>query len=90
MLSLADFLGSLITFAITPPGRASCTIGFQLGRWICLPSSQHTAFNVLFRQHAEVSPLRLHIAIYDSNGILTVSAIGLDVSLILRTRLTPG
>ena len=75
---------------VTPPGRASCTFGFPLGRWICLPSSQHTAFNVLFRQHAEVSPLRLHIAIYDSNGILTVSAIGLDVSLILRTRLTPG
>ena len=47
-------------------------------------------FNVLFRQHAEVSRLRLHVATWDSNGILTVSAIGLDVSLILRTRLTPG
>ena len=90
MLCLADFLGSKITFAVTQPGRALCTVGLQLGRWICLPSSAPKPFNVLFRQHAEVSRLRLHVATWDSNGILTVSAIGLDVRLILRTRLTPG
>ena len=66
------------------------TIDFQLGWWICLPSSTPTVFNELFRQLAEVSLLRLHIAPIDSNGILTVSAIGLSVRMSLRTRLTQG
>ena len=38
----------------------------------CLP----TSFNLLFRQQAGVSLLRLHIAPGVSNGILTVSSIG--------------
>ena len=49
-----------------------------------------TAFNALFRQCAGVSLLRLHFARMRSNGMLTVSAIGLAFRLILRTRLTPG
>ena len=49
-----------------------------------------TAFNALFRQCAGVSLLRLHFAHMRSNGMLTVSAIGLAFRLILRTRLTPG
>ena len=70
--------------------KASCTFNLQLGRWICLSSSMPKILNALFRQCAEVSLLRLHIAICASNGILTVSAIGLAFRLILRSRLTPG
>ena len=89
MLSLADFLGSLLTFAIAPPeGFAYCQV--RLSRRICLPRSTPTLFNARFRQCAEVSLLRLHIAMQGSNGILTVSSIGLAVRLILRARLTPG
>ena len=87
---LADFLGSLITGAITSPRRVRCTIGVLLMGWICLPHSTHTPFNPLFRQGAAVSLLRHHITRCGSNGILTVSAIGLAFRLILRTRLTPG
>ena len=49
-----------------------------------------TPFNGLFRQSAEVSLLRLHIAPRDSQGMLTLSAIGLAYRLSLRSRLTPG
>ena len=87
---LADFLGSMITRAIPAPRREKGTFCFQLIRWICLPQSTPTTFNVLFRQDAAVSLLRLHIAQYQGHGILTVSAIGLAVRLNLRTRLTPG
>ena len=47
-----------------------------------------TLFNLLFRLQADVSLLRLRITLTFSNGILTVSAIGLAVRLNLRTRLT--
>ena len=87
---LAGFLGSLVTGAITSPRRVRCTIGVLLTGWICLPRSTHTPFNPLFRQGAAVSLLRHHITRCGSNGILTVSAIGLAFRLILRTRLTPG
>ena len=50
----------------------------------CLP----TSFNLLFRQQAGVSLLRLHVAPIFSNGILTVSSIGCAVRLCLRSRLT--
>ena len=39
---------------------------------------------------AAVSLLRHHVAPCGSHGMLTVSAIGLALRLILRTRLTPG
>ena len=80
----------MITRAIGAPRMDCHTIRFQLGQWICLPSSQPTPFNGLFRQAAAVSRLRLHIAPADSNGMLTVSAIALAIRLKLRTRLTPG
>ena len=89
MLSLADFLGSMLTFAVTLP-EGFVYYKVRLSRWICLPQSAPTLFNARFRQCAEVSLLRLHIAMQGSNGILTVSAIGLAVRLILRARLTPG
>ena len=86
--SLADFLGSLITGAVGLFRRTLRTVRFQLGRWICLPSSSPTPFNRQFRLTATVSLLRPHITRKGSNGILTVSAIALALRLMLRTRLT--
>ena len=59
-LSLADFLGSMITLTVQIARRRSGTVGVQLGRWICLPPSTPTAFNAHFRQRAAVSLLRHH------------------------------
>ena len=87
---LADFLGSLITSSVTSHRSALRTVGFQLKGWICLPLSSPTSFNPLFRQRAAVSLLRLNVTRMISNGILTVSAIGLGLRLTLRTRLTQG
>ena len=47
-----------------------------------------TLFNLLFRQQADVSLLRLPVTNIRSNGILTVSSIGLSSRIILRSRLT--
>ena len=88
--SLADFLDSLITSAVCATRRCCSTVGPGLGAWICLRSSLLTSFNPLFRQGAAVSLLCLHVTRISSNGILTVSAIGLDLRLILRSRLTQG
>ena len=60
----------------------------RLFPWICLRESTSTLFNRLFRQPAVVSLLRLHVTVGGSNGIFTVSAIGLAVRLSLRSRLT--
>ena len=60
----------------------------RLFPWICLRKSKPTPFNRLFRQPAAVSLLLPHVTLKGSNGILTVSAIGLAVRLSLRTRLT--
>ena len=89
-LSLAVFLGSMVTCAIGFPRRGCRTVAFQLGHRICLASSTPTRFNGLFRQPAAVSLLRHHVAPEGSHGILTVSAIGFGLRLSLRTRLTPG
>ena len=89
-LSLAVFLGSLITCTIGLPRGGLRTIGVRLGVWICLHASLPTPVNAAFRRRAAVSLLRHRIAPDGSHGILTVSAIGLAVRLILRTRLTPG
>ena len=88
--SLAVFLGSMITCTISSFRRRCRTIRSQLSGWICLPRSTPTPFNADIRHRAAVSLLRHHVAPYGSHGILTVSAIGLAVRLILRTRLTPG
>ena len=89
-LSLAVFLGSMVTCTIAGSRRNLHTFGVQLGWWICLPSSAPTPFNRQFRLPAAVSLLRHHVAHEGSHGILTVSAIALAVRLMLRTRLTPG
>ena len=80
----------MITSAVSVTRGSCCTVGFGLGAWICLRSSLLTSFNRLFRQTAAVSLLCLHVTRYLSNGILTVSSIGLDFRLILRARLTQG
>ena len=89
-LSLADFLGSLITRAIGSPRRECRTIRVGSGGGFACPHRRlhHSTEN-------SVSPRRFHcsvstIAPHGSNGILTVSAIALAVRLRLRTRLTPG
>ena len=49
----------------------------RLSPWICLWESTPTPLNGLFRQPAAVPLLRLHVTSEGSNGMLTVSAIGL-------------
>ena len=90
ILSLAVFLGSMITCAVGSFRGRCRTVVSQLGEWICLLPSKPTHFNALIRQCAAVSLLRHHVAIHGSHGMLTVSAIGLAARLSLRTRLTPG
>ena len=89
-LSLAGFLGSMITSAIAAPRGGRRTVGFRLRGRICLAPSTPTPFNALFRQRAGVPLLRHRIARHGSHGMLTVSAIGLAFRLILRARLTQG
>ena len=89
-LSLAVFLGSMVTCAVRCPRGDLRTLGFRLGAWICLRASWPTPFNGDFRIPAAVSLLRHRVALNGSHGMLTVSAIGLAVRLSLRTRLTPG
>ena len=90
MLSLADFLGGMITCAVGTLRGGSRTVGLRICGWICLPASAPLPVNAPFRRRAAVSLLRLHIATVGSHGILTVSAIGIALRLSLRTRLTPG
>ena len=80
----------MVTSAVGSSRRSRRTVGFQLKGWICLPLSAPTPFNLQFRLQAAVSLLRLHVTRAVSNGILTVSSIGIATRLILRTRLTPG
>ena len=80
----------MITGAVIPPRRDGRTLGLRLCGGTSLPASAPLSFNPLFRQGAAVSLLRHRVARTDSNGILTVSAIGLAQRLILRTRLTLG
>ena len=71
---------------VTPGGSAYCQV--RISWWICLPGSTPTPFNLQFRLQAALSLLRLHIAMRASDGMLTVSSIGLGCRLILRSRLT--
>ena len=72
-----------VRYCIVPRNAAYSQV--RLSPWICLRKSTSTPFNLLFRQKAVLSLLRPHVTPYDSNGILTVSAIGLAVRLNLRT-----
>ena len=59
-LSLAVFLGSMVTCTIRCPRRDFRTFSVQLRGWICLPPSAPTTFNAHIRQRAAVSLLRHH------------------------------
>ena len=78
----------MLTGAVPLARRPKGTVALQLGGCTSLPPSQPLRFNPQFRLGAAVSLLRRRIARRDSNGILTVSAIGIAFRLILRTRLT--
>ena len=80
----------MVTCTVRLPRRAHGTIALRLGTWTFLRPSTPLRFNPLFRQGAAVSQPRHHVALTASNGILTVSSIGLALRLILRYRLTPG
>ena len=86
MLSGFSWQYGYVHYYRVPKDLVYCQVRFSW--WICLPRSTSTPFNRLFRQTAALSLLRHHIAPWGSNGILTVSAIGLAVRLNLRTRLT--
>jgi hypothetical protein len=75
-------------YDFSPKGDAYCQGRIRVR--ICLHSSPATPFNGDFRRPAAVSLLRPRVAHRGSDGMLTVSAIGLAVRLSLRTRLTPG
>ena len=87
IMRVAAFLGSLFTYII---GSSEDLPYFQvqLPVRICLYRSRPTPFNLLFRQQAVVSLLRPHLTYHSSNGILTVSSIGISQRMILRPRLT--
>ena len=70
-ICLADFLGSLVTIAIRLPGGARyCHVSAGP---VDLPAEPlPTRFNALFRQCADVSLLRLRIALHTSNRFFTV------------------
>ena len=87
---LADFLGSMITGAVSSARGRRRTLGLRIRGRASLPTSAPLPFNGVFRNPAAVSLLRPRIARRGSNGMLTVSAIGIATRLSLRTRLTPG
>lgn len=85
--SLAGFLGSLLTCAISAPE------GLLYYRASAVPADLPTGpiplpFNELFRQFAAVSLLRHHIAAINSTGILTRWPSAASLRMRLRSRLT--
>ena len=85
--SLGDFLGSLLTTAVSSPeGSLYCQVrhGLRHLTRFRLP----TLFNGRFRRPAGVSLLRLPVAAESSAGMLTGSSIGSSLRMPLRSRLT--
>ena len=88
-ICLAGFLGGMVTCTRFGP-KPSAYFQVRIRACTSLRPSAPTPLNLLFRQQAAVSLPRHRVAPTDSNGILTVSSIGLALLLILRHRLTPG
>ena len=85
--SLGDFLGSLLTTAVSAPGGLLyCQVRHGLRHLTRF--SIPTLFNGRFRRPAGVSLLRLPIAAESSAGMLTGSSIGSSLRMPLRSRLT--
>ena len=84
---LGDFLGSLITTAVSAPGGLLyCQVrhGLRHLTRFRIP----TLFNGRFRRPAGVPLLRLPVAAESSAGMLTGSSIGSSLRIPLRSRLT--
>ena len=84
---LGDFLGSLITTAVSAPGGLLyCQVrhGMRHLTRFRIP----TLFNGRFRRPAGVPLLRLPVAAESSAGMLTGSSIGSSLRIPLRSRLT--
>ena len=77
----------MVTAAVTSPTWDRCTVG---GRLMCGFACTIGAYtpSTCIRRHAGVSLLRHSIADTASDGILTVSSIGVGSRLSLRARLT--
>ena len=71
-----------------PPQKGRAYYQVRIGGRICLTSSTPTPFNRPFRRTAAVSLPRPRVAPHGSDGIFTVSAIGIATRLSLRARLT--
>ena len=86
-ICLAGFLGSMVTITIgLPEGAPYYPVSAHR---VDLPAQRlPTRFNVLFRQHADVSLLRRHFTLHTGNGIFTVCPSGDALRLPLRSRLT--
>ena len=86
-ICLAGFLGSMVTITIgLPEGAPYYPVSAHR---VDLPAQRlPTRFNVLFRQHADVSLLRRHFTLHTGNGIFTVCPSGIALRLPLRSRLT--
>ena len=87
-LSLAVFLGGMLTRTLGSPRRDRRTIRLQLGTRASLRPSTPKPFNPLIRQRAALSLPRHRIARKGSTGILTRQSIGFAARLSLRPRLT--
>ena len=84
---LGDFLGSLLTTAVSSPeGSLYCQVrhGLRHLTRFRIP----TLFNGRFRRPAGVSLLRLPVAAESSAGMLTGSSIGSSLRMPLRSRLS--
>ena len=90
LISLADFLEGRITSSIARVRKPRVLSAINSERVLHYAHLRLPAFNAQFRLRAGVSLPCHRITVHVSNGILTVSTIGLAIRLILRTRLTPG
>ena len=86
--SLGDFLGSMVTAAVTSPQGLSVLSRLGSRRGFACASRHLTRFNGLFRQPAGVSLLRPPFAVTAGSGMFTASSIAVASRLRLRSRLT--
>ena len=77
----------MITAAVALPRRARRTVRNRLGCGFACTLGAYLP-STCIRRHAGVSLLRRSVAVIASDGILTVSSIGLGSRLCLRARLT--
>ena len=73
-------------YHLAPQGSAYCRVSASR---VDLPARDlPTRFNALFRQCADVSLLRRHVAVVKGNGMFTVCPSDAPCGLLLRSRLT--